>query len=85
MYVNFRLQGAKKDGSILLSCSLMRTLFEFFRQYEMKDQLVQVTAERTEGSITDVTVRTAERKQVTKRREGNAADTEILSLGGTQF
>jgi hypothetical protein len=33
----------------------------------------------------DVTSRTAERKQVTKRKEGNTADTEILSLGGTQF
>jgi uroporphyrinogen-III synthase len=85
MYVNFRLQGAKKDGFIFLSPSLIRTLFEFFRQHEVKDQFVHVTAERTVESITDVTVRTAERKQVTKRKEGNAADTEILFLGGMQF
>lgn len=51
----------------------------------MKDQLVQVTAEKTEESITYVTAGTAEGKQVTKRKEGNAADTEILPVGGTQF
>jgi hypothetical protein len=61
----------------------MRAPFEFFR-HEVKVQLVRVTAERTEESITDVTVGIEERKLIAKRRGGNTADTAILSLGGTQ-
>lgn len=56
---------------ILLSCPLIRTLLEFSRKREVKVQLVQVTAEGTEESITDVAARIEGRKLEEKQSERN--------------
>jgi hypothetical protein len=80
VYVNFRLQGAKKNELILLSCPLIRTLFEFSRKHEVKVQSAQVTADGTEESITDVTARTEGRKLEAKRRERNILLTHKFCL-----
>jgi hypothetical protein len=78
VYVNFRLQGAKKNELIFLSCPLIRTPLEFSRKHQVKVQLVQVTAERTEESITDVTARIEGRELEEKRRERNILLTQIV-------